>query len=124
MVKLLLVDDEKGITDTLKGFFQYRGYTVDTANRGEDAMNLVRSNKPRIVFLDIKMPDVDGLDVLNKIKEFDDSIKVIMLSTISDEAVVEKAKRFGADDFISKPFRLDYLEGILLNYIQQFEGRL
>ena len=71
MVKLLLVDDEKGITDPLREFFQDRGFHVNTADSGEAALEAIRKDKPNIIFLDIRMKGMDGLATLEEIKRID-----------------------------------------------------
>jgi len=119
MIKILLVDDEKGITDALKEFFLHRGFGVKTANNGEDALKAVKKDRPDIVFLDIRMPGISGLDVLEKIKRMDKSIKIIMLTIHEEEAMVNKAKELGADEYITKPFRVDYLEEVVIKKVQE-----
>ena len=119
MVKLLLVDDEKGITDSLRDFFQQRGFAVQTANSGEDALLSVASDTPDIVFLDIRMRGMSGLDALEKIKKLDKKIKVIMLSIHDEKEMVEKAKSLGADEYITKPFRVDYLDEVVIKKVQE-----
>jgi two-component system response regulator (stage 0 sporulation protein F) len=119
MIKLLIVDDEKGITDSLKDFFMHRGFSVDTANSGEEALAAVKVNKPDIVFLDIRMRGISGLDVLEKIKNMDKSIKVIMLTIHEEKEIVNKAKELGADEYVIKPFRIDYLEEVVIKKVQE-----
>ena len=119
MMKLLIVDDEKGITDSLKDFFIHRGFGVETANSGEEALEAVKTNKPDIIFLDIRMRGISGLDVLEKIKKIDKSIKVIMLTIHEEKEIVNKAKELGADEYIIKPFRVDYLEEVVIKKVQE-----
>ena len=119
MIRLLLVDDEKGITDSLKGFFQQRGFTADAANSGEEALDIIKRAKPDIVFLDIRMRGMGGLETLEKIKKFDDKVKVIMLTILEDKEIVDKAMEFGADEYITKPFRIDYLEEVVIKKVQE-----
>jgi len=119
MIKLLLVDDEKGITEALKTFFEARGFNVATAPSGEDALNIVNKDKPDIVFLDIRMRGMSGLDVLEKIKKINKDIKVIMLTIMEDKEIVDKAAQLGADEYITKPFRVDYLEEIVINKVNE-----
>jgi len=119
MIKLLLVDDEKGITDSLRDFFKQRGFAVYTANSGEEAVESVEKNKPDIVFLDIRMRGMGGLDALERIKRINDKIKVIMLTMLEEKEMVDKAKELGADEYITKPFRVDYLEEVVIKKIQE-----
>ena len=117
MIKLLLVDDEKGLCEYLKDFFKLRGFGVLTANNGQEAVGLVKKERPRIVFLDINMPGMSGLEALKEIKKIDSSIKVIMLTVMDDERTRLEAARLGADEFITKPFATDYLEEVVTSKI-------
>lgn len=117
MVKLLTVDDEPDVCDFIKDFFMVRGYTVFSALNGKDAISLVKKERPKIVFLDIIMPQMNGLEVLKQIKEFDSSIKVIMVSVADDKETKDKAKQLGADEFIRKPFSKRYLEEVVIQKI-------
>ncbi|MFA6142599.1 MAG: response regulator [Candidatus Omnitrophota bacterium] len=119
MIKLLIVDDEKGITDSLKDFFMHRGFSVKTANSGEDALAAVKADRPDIIFLDIRMRGISGLDVLEKIKKTDKGIKIIMLTIHEEKEITDKAKALGADEYITKPFRIDYLEEVVIKKVQE-----
>jgi len=119
MIKLLFVDDEKGITDALKSFFETRGFAIFTADSGEKAIELVKENSPDIVFLDIRMRGMNGINTLAEIKKIDNKIKVIMLSIHEEKEIVDKAMAFGADEYITKPFKVDYLEKVVLKKIQE-----
>ncbi|MFZ5800248.1 MAG: response regulator transcription factor [Candidatus Omnitrophota bacterium] len=110
MIKLLVVDDEPGLCFLLQKQFSLTGFTVFTATNGRDALQLVRKEKPKIVFLDIKMLGMTGLETLMKIKEISKDIKVIMVSVVDDEKTRERAKDLGADKFIAKPFMNEELE--------------
>lgn len=117
MIKLLTVDDELDVCDFIKDFFSSRGYTVFLALNGKDALAIVKKEKPRVVFLDIIMPDINGLEVLRQIKEFDSTIKVIMVSVADDKETREKASQLGTDEFIKKPFSKRYLEEVVIEKI-------
>jgi DNA-binding response OmpR family regulator len=84
---------------------------VLTAGSGEDGLSMVKREKPDIVLLDVKMDGMNGLEVLKAIKDFDQNIKVIMVTVASDEETRLEAGRLGADDFIRKPLNTEYLEG-------------
>jgi len=119
MIKLLVVDDEKGITDPLKDFFEHRGFSVTAVNNGESALEAIKKDKPDIVFLDIVMKGMSGLEVLKAIKNFDKNIKVIMLTIHEEKEIIEQAKKQGADEYITKPFRVDYLEEVVIKKVQE-----
>ena len=110
MVKLLIVDDELPICDILKEFFSKKNYQVFIATTGEEGLSILRKEKPHIILLDIIMPSRSGVEVLKRIKEIDNEVKVIMLTGISNEKVIQELKKYGASDYVTKPFSLEYLE--------------
>jgi two-component system response regulator (stage 0 sporulation protein F) len=112
MIKILTIDDEPGICFLIRDAFEPIGFTVLSANNGQEALSIVRKEKPKLIFLDIRMAGMSGLEVLKEIKAIDSTLKVIMLTVIADEATRAKAKELGADDFVSKPFMSDRLEEV------------
>lgn len=112
MIKILAVDDEQGICNLIKDTFAPIGFTVLSANNGKDALKIIAKDKPKLVFLDIRMMGMSGLEVLKEIKEADKTIKVVMLTVMNDEATKLKAKELGADDFVIKPFMSEHLEEV------------
>ncbi|MFZ2949392.1 MAG: sigma-54 dependent transcriptional regulator [Desulfuromonadaceae bacterium] len=107
--KLLVVDDEHLIRWSLEQNLKKQGYEVVTAGSGEDALRLVREEQPDLVLLDIQLPGISGIDVLEKIKDHDDGIIVIMVTANSGLEHAVNAMRLGAYDYVSKPFNLDEL---------------
>jgi DNA-binding NtrC family response regulator len=107
--KLLVVDDEHLIRWSLEQNLKKQGYEVVTAGTGEDALRIVREEQPDLVLLDIQLPGISGIEVLEKIKDLDDDIIVIMVTANSGLENAVNAMRFGAYDYISKPFNLDEL---------------
>lgn len=114
MIKLLIVDDEKGLCDYLSGFFKPRGYKVLIATSGQDTLSIIKKESPELVLLDINMPDMSGLEVLRRIKTTFPSTKVIMVTVSDDADTRAKAETFGADAFVKKPFTTDYLEDVVI----------
>ncbi|MFH1460759.1 MAG: HD domain-containing phosphohydrolase [Candidatus Omnitrophota bacterium] len=110
MLEILVVDDEQEIAKALKRFFDQKGYSVHIAHDGKTAVELVRQHRPHLVFLDIRMPLMDGLSVLRNIRNYDTTIKVIMVTAFGTKEIVNEAMRLGAVDFIRKPFTRTYLE--------------
>ncbi len=110
MIKLLVVDDEAEICDFLKAFFSDRDFDVDVAVSGETAFQKVQDFRPHVVLLDIKMGKVDGISVLRQIKEKFPQTKVIMVTALETTEKIEEAMRYGADNYITKPLSLEYLE--------------
>lgn len=107
--KLLVVDDEHLIRWSLEQNLKKQGYDVVTAGSGEDALRLVREEQPDLVLLDIQLPGISGIEVLEKIKEHDEDIIVIMVTANSGLENAVNAMRLGAHDYVSKPFNLDEL---------------
>ncbi|MBI4115743.1 MAG: response regulator [Candidatus Omnitrophica bacterium] len=110
MTRLLVVDDEAEICNFLKSFFEDRDFEVQTALSGEKAMELVSTFRPQVILLDIKMGNVDGLNVLQQVKSKNPKIKVIMVTALETTDKIEQAMRLGADNYITKPLSLEYLE--------------
>ncbi|HOW87270.1 MAG TPA: response regulator [Candidatus Omnitrophota bacterium] len=110
MKKLLIVDDEVEICEFLKSFFEDRDYRVAVAHDGVMAFEQVGIFKPDVVLLDIQMPGLDGLQALKKIKEKYPKMKVIMVTAVETQEKIEEAMRLGADNYITKPLSLEYLE--------------
>lgn len=119
MIKLLAVDDEKGMTEILYNFFHNRGFHIDTAHSGEEALKIVNTDKPDIIFLDINMKGMSGIEVLEHVKRIDKNIKVIMVTVHSEKEMIDKVRQLGADEYITKPFMVSYLEEVVIKKIQE-----
>ena len=112
MDKILVVDDEAMARKLLKDFLEVKGYDVITASGGKEALEKIKEG-PDIVLLDIMMPDMHGMEVLDKIKETSPSTVVIMVTALAENALgVESIKR-GAFDFVTKPIDLKHLEFLI-----------
>ena len=108
--KILLVDDEEGIRKVLGISLSDAGYVVFTAESGEEALHIFQEQKPPIVLTDIKMPGMDGIDLLKKIKEENPDAEVIMITGHGDMDLAIQSLKFEATDFITKPINDDALE--------------
>lgn len=118
--KLLVVDNEIDICNFVKSFFEIRGFQVATAVNGDEAMAKLSSERPDLVILDVNMRyDGEGLEFLPKIKEASPLTKVIMVTGVDDADSVKKAKDLGADDYITKPLVLQYLESNVMQKISE-----
>ena len=107
---ILLADDEEGIRKVLSIYLKDEGYKVFTAKDGEETLRVFRKEHPPIVLTDIKMPVVDGLQVLEKIKQESPDTEVIMLTGHGDLELAIKSLKLDATDFITKPISDDVLE--------------
>ena len=104
--KVLLVDDERAILKVLSIKLRISGYDVVTASGGQEALDLVKSESPDIMLLDVIMPGIDGFGVLEKLRTFSE-LPVIVFSARPENA--QKALSLGANDFIAKPLDVDDL---------------
>lgn len=102
--KILLIDDAAFMRMMLKKIISPAGYELVEGVDGADGVAKYKEHKPNLVFLDIVMPNVDGIECLKQIIAFDSSAKVIMCSSIGQQTVVNDAIKIGARDFIVKPF--------------------
>ncbi len=106
-IKILVVDDERGVLDALKTHLELDGYQVETAGRAQDALDLISDAwRPfNIVMTDINMPEMDGLELLERIKENRGETIVIMITAYTSLMKVANSGAYGAFDYILKPFR-------------------
>ena len=112
--KLLTVDDEMGIDSFFYEFFTARNYEVLSAMSGKNAIEIVKKERPHVILLDIRMRGMDGIETLKKIREIDKDAVVIMVTAVKDDEMVRQALDAGADDYITKPLSLEYLEKAVL----------
>ena len=109
MARLLVVDDESGIRGALVQVFEYEGHDVRAAEDGHAGIALASEFRPDVIFLDVKMPGLDGLDVLERLRGEDPSALVIMISGHGTIDTAIEATRKGAYDFLEKPLDTDRL---------------
>lgn len=108
---ILVVDDEELIRWSLARGLQREGYRILTAGSGEEALRTVQKEALDLVLLDLRLPDIHGLEVLRAIKAGDRRIPVIILTACSDAKSQEAALEAGACDYIAKPFNLEEVKG-------------
>ena len=107
MATILIVDDEPGILATLSSILEDEGYVTVTTDSGAQALELYRSHHPEVVFLDIWLPDLDGLEALQAIREMDREAAVVMMSGHGTTPTAVKAIKMGAHDYLEKPLSYD-----------------
>jgi DNA-binding response OmpR family regulator len=100
---ILVVDDEQYVLELVKRTLEPEGYAVTVAADGNSALARLREHTPDLILLDIKMPELNGYQVLERIRERSD-IPVIMLTAVLEPTAVEQSLGLGADDYIRKPF--------------------
>lgn len=104
MKRVLIVDDERDIRWILKNVLKQAGFIPDEVEDGKGAIKIVQKDPPDLVLLDLKMPDMNGMEVLEKMKKIDEEIPVIIITAYGDVKSAVKAMKLGAFDYISKPF--------------------
>lgn len=119
MEKILIIDDDQNICESIKMILEYENYSVDIAHNAIEGLNKIKQNSYKAILLDIKMPEMDGLEAITKIKELDDSISVIMISAHASLGNAVEATKKGAYDFIEKPIDRDKLLITVRNAVQQ-----
>jgi two-component system, OmpR family, KDP operon response regulator KdpE len=107
-IRILVVDDEPPIRKLLRMGLAAQGYEVIDAPNGKTALELL-ARKPHLVILDLGLPDVDGLDLLRQLRQREDALPIVVLSSRGDEAGKVAALDLGADDYVTKPFGMDEL---------------
>jgi CheY-like chemotaxis protein len=113
-VRILVVDDDPGVREVLTRFFSDAGHEVRTAADGKEGLEQVRAWLPDLVFLDLEMPRMNGLDVLRHIKAEHASVSVVTFSGhAAAEQIGKDAVRLGAQEFVVKPFELEHLATIV-----------
>jgi PAS domain S-box-containing protein len=119
-ISILVVDDEEHIRQTIEKYLSFKKYQVFMASNGLEALEIYKSQSPRIIITDILMPIMDGLDLLSTIRETDDETEVIVLTGNGDMDIAIKALKENASEFLIKPVDLD----VLLHSVQNAESRL
>ena len=109
MSRILVIDDDRGLTSVLKRGLTYEGYTVNTADSGYEGLRLARDHVPDLVILDLMLPGLDGFDVLERLRSADAHLPVIMLTARDAPADQVQGLEHGADDYVVKPFTFDVL---------------
>ena len=103
-MKILLLEDDYILNESLTEYLELEGYSVDQAYRGEEVFDLTFENKYDLYILDINVPDVNGFDVLKALKESGDETPAIYVTALTDVNSISKGFRIGAEDYIKKPF--------------------
>jgi DNA-binding NtrC family response regulator len=109
-IKVLLIDDEVALANTLAQRLKMRDFKVGTAYDGEQALSKLKEEEPDVIVLDLKMPGMHGMEVLQEIKKAHPDIQVIILTGHGTDKDEEDAKRLGGFDFLKKPADIETLE--------------
>lgn len=116
---LLFIDDEPQLLEVFRKYYSQKNYRVLTARSGQEGLKVASREKPDLIVMDIRMPKMDGIQTLEKLRKKDKKTKVIMLTGYGTAGTVRTTADLGVSDFMSKPFDLEDLLGV----IQQALGR-
>ncbi len=123
-MKILVVDDEEGARDLFNTILTDEGYDVSLANGGEEALSLFKSNPFNLVITDIKMPVMDGLQLLQEIRKMGSKTDVIMVTAYGEVESYLKAMSLGAAEYINKPIRIKELKRIVHKILTEQRAKL
>lgn len=122
-MRLLIAEDEKKLRKLVKDFFELKGYEVSEAGNGSEAVDALQNQKFDLIFLDIMMPGMDGLEACEKLRTFTDA-PIIFLTALYDEETKLKGYACGADDYVTKPFSLDVLYAKAEAIRKRYQGKV
>lgn len=115
--KILIVDDQFGIRILLNEVLQKEGYQTFQAANGIQALDIVDQHSPDLVLLDMKIPGMDGIEILKRMKQKDDGIRVIIMTAYGELDMIQEAKDLGALTHFAKPFDIDDIRRAVKQYI-------
>src|SRR5712691_10738275 len=107
---VLIVDDERTLARAVKGFLSESGYEAEVAGDAEQALRLLETFRPDVVFTDVRLPGMSGIDLLRRIREFDAAIPVIIMTAHGTIEGAVEAVKLGAFDYLKKPVDLEELK--------------
>ncbi|MBT2573042.1 sporulation initiation phosphotransferase Spo0F [Bacillus sp. ISL-51] len=115
--KILIVDDQYGIRILLNEVFNKEGYQTFQAANGIQALDIVTKERPDLVLLDMKIPGMDGIEILRRMKMIDDSIRVIIMTAYGELDMIQESKELGALTHFAKPFDIDEIRDAVKKYL-------
>lgn len=115
--KILIVDDQFGIRILLNEVFNKEGYRTFQAANGVQALDIVKNESPDLVLLDMKIPGMDGIEILKRMKVIDEDIRVIIMTAYGELDLIQEAKDLGALTHFAKPFDIDDIRSAVRKYL-------
>nr|WP_096156332.1 MULTISPECIES: response regulator [Bacillus] len=117
--KLLIVDDQFGIRILLNEVFSKEGYQTFQAANGYQALDIVEKHSPDLVLLDMKIPGMDGIEILKRLKAINKDIQVIIMTAYGELDMIQESKDLGAITHFAKPFDIDEIREAVRKYMPQ-----
>ena len=115
--KILIVDDQYGIRVLLNEVFNKEGYKTFQAANGIQALDIVKNQRPDLVLLDMKIPGMDGIEILKRMKIIDEGIRVIIMTAYGELDMIQESKELGALTHFAKPFDIDGIRDAVKTYL-------
>lgn len=116
--RILVIDDERGPRESLRMVLKY-DYEIFLADRVDGGVELLREKRPDLVIMDIRMPEKSGIEGLQEIREIDPNVSIIMLTGYGDLETAQQAIRFGANDYLQKPFDAHEIQMVVKKYVDR-----
>ncbi|MCV4776458.1 response regulator, partial [Escherichia coli] len=107
MSNILIVDDEQSYRQLLTLVFESDGHSIRTASNGREALELIKAEPADVIITDVRMPDMDGIELLKSAREYQPDIGVVLMTAFASVETAREAFKLGADDFIQKPFDVE-----------------
>jgi DNA-binding response OmpR family regulator len=120
---ILVVDDEENMLALLDRVLGKEGYHIACANSAQVAMRLAREHSFQLAIVDVFMPELDGIDMLRKLKAMDSDMPVVMMSAFPSWEKEEAARQLGCDDYLFKPLDMKHLKALIKRKVRQLEGQ-
>ena len=123
MKKLLFIDDEPELLNIFRKAFTKEHYEVFTATSGLEGLKIARKEKPALIVIDMRMPKLDGLEILKRLRKSDKKTKVVMLTGYGTAGLIREASELGISDFVAKPFDLHALQRLIKEVLNSVSGQ-
>lgn len=121
--KVLIVEDEAVVRDSVREWLVEDGYDVEVAENGEEALKKIKNEEYGVIVLDLKLPDIDGLQVFEQAKELKPDTKGVIITAFPSKETQEKAERLGLMDYLAKPFKVEDLEKLISQALGEAKGK-
>ena len=123
MKQILVVDDEAIVRESIRDWLKDAGYEVSVAESGEEALKMIQKQNFGVMILDLRLPGINGIDVLKKAKKIKPDIKSIVITAYPTMLTQEEATKLGAIDYLVKPIFPDKLEELIRDTLREVEGK-